>query len=42
MAKKKKDNIMIKKSNEGKFTDWVKKEYAGQINLCGCISSIEK
>lgn len=41
MAKKKKDNIMIKKSNEGKFTDWVKKNMPGK-STCAAASAVLK
>tara|TARA_R100000664_G_C2700330_1_gene100913 strand:+ start:94 stop:288 length:195 start_codon:yes stop_codon:yes gene_type:complete len=36
---KKKDNIEIKKSNEGKFTNWAKRNMPGK-SVCAAASSV--
>ena len=41
MAKKKKDDIMIKESNQGKFTDWVKKNMPGK-STCAAAAAVLK
>jgi len=33
---------MIKKKNQGKFTNWAKKEYAWKVYLRCCFSGHEK
>tara|TARA_R100001443_G_scaffold116998_1_gene139444 strand:+ start:711 stop:911 length:201 start_codon:yes stop_codon:yes gene_type:complete len=39
MAKKKENKIEIKKSNEGKFTDWAKRNMPGK-SVCAAASAV--
>ncbi len=41
MARKKKDDIKIKESNEGKFTAWAKKNMPGK-STCAAASAVLK
>ena len=41
MARKKKDDIKIKESNEGKFTAWAKKNMPGK-SVCAAASAVMK
>tara|TARA_R100000742_G_C4271256_1_gene90136 strand:- start:77 stop:271 length:195 start_codon:yes stop_codon:yes gene_type:complete len=41
MARKKKDDIKIKESNEGKFTNWVKKNMPGK-SVCAAAGAVMK